>query len=154
MAGKKTFFFKLDRSQAYHCLKMADQRSNEILAFNFASQTFAYRRLAQGFSRELSAFPSFMRKYLDKVIKADQCAQYADDIGIAANTAEQLIKNLRATFQCIRQCIGGLKTTLNKCPFGATKIDFTERTITPEEVKSQRYLGFLTYYLNYIRRLS
>ena len=96
-------------------------------------------------SRELSAFPSFMRKYLAKVIKADQCAQYADDIGIAANTAEQLIKTLRATFQCIRQCIGGLKTTLNKCPFGATKIDFTERTITPEEVKSQRYLGFLTY---------
>ena len=36
-----------------------------------------------------------MREYLDKVIKADQCAQYVDDIGIAANDAEQLIKNLR-----------------------------------------------------------
>ena len=97
MAGKK-LYCKLDCSQAYHCLPMADQRSIEMLAFNFASRTFAYRRLAQGLSRVLSAFSSFTREYLDKVIKADQCAQYVDDIGIAANDAEQLIKNLRATF--------------------------------------------------------
>ena len=47
MAGKK-LFCKLDCSQAYHCLPMADQRSIEMLTFNFASRTFAYRRLAQG----------------------------------------------------------------------------------------------------------
>ena len=70
---------------------MADQRSIEMLAFNFASRTFAYKRLAQGLSRALSAFSSFMREYLDKVIKADQCAQHMDDIGIAANLVMQLI---------------------------------------------------------------
>ena len=71
MAGKK-LLCKLDCSQAYHCLQMADQRSIEMLAFNFASRTFAYKRLAQGLSRALSAFSSFKREYLDKVIKADQ----------------------------------------------------------------------------------
>ena len=45
LAGK-SLFCKLDCSQAYHCLQMADQRSVEILAFNFASRTFAYKRLA------------------------------------------------------------------------------------------------------------
>ena len=35
LAGKK-LFCKLDCSQAYHCLQMADQRSIELLAFNFA----------------------------------------------------------------------------------------------------------------------
>ena len=74
MAGKK-LFCKLDCSQAYHCLQMADYQSIQMLAFNFASRTFAYRRLAQGLSRSLSAFSSFMREYLDKAIKADQCAQ-------------------------------------------------------------------------------
>ena len=38
MAGKK-LFCKLDCSQAYHCLQMADQRSIEKLAFNFPSRT-------------------------------------------------------------------------------------------------------------------
>ena len=45
LAGKK-LFCKLDCSQAYQCLQMADQRSIEMLAFKFASRTFAYKRLA------------------------------------------------------------------------------------------------------------
>ena len=31
-----------------------------------------------------------MREYLDPVVKADQCAQNVDDIGIAANNAPTL----------------------------------------------------------------
>ena len=152
---------------------MADQRSVELLAFNFASRTFAYRRLAQGLSRALSAFSSFMREYLDTVIKADQCAQYVDDIGIAANTTEQLIKNIRAVFKCIRKA--GLKLTIEKCHFGVTQIEFLGRTITPHGVapqehkitnflskirfprskkQVQKYIGFINYYRNYIPRLS
>ena len=135
MAGKKLFCY-LDCSQAYHCLRMADQRSKEMLAFNFASRTFAYRRLAQGLIRDLSAFSSFMREYLDRIIKADQCAQYVDEISIAVSDADQLIKNLRATFERIREA--GLKLTMHKCHFGATEIDFLGRTITPEGVKPQK----------------
>ena len=108
---------------------MADQRSIEMLAFNFASKIFAYRRLAQGFCRALSAFSRFMRECLDKVIKADQCSQNVDDNGIAANDAEQLINNLRATFQCIQQA--GLQLTMHKCHFGVTEIAFLGCTITP-----------------------
>ena len=44
--ARKSLFCKLDCSQAYHCLQMADQRSVEMLAFNFASRNFAYKRLA------------------------------------------------------------------------------------------------------------
>ena len=134
LAGKK-LFCKLDCSQAYHCLQMADQRSVELLAVNFASRTFAYRRLAQGLSRALSVFSSFMPGYLDSVIKVDQCAQYVDDIGIAANTTEQLIKNIRAVFKCIREA--GLKITIEKCHFGVTQIEFLGRTITPDGVARQ-----------------
>ena len=97
----KILFCKLDCSQAYHCLQMVDQQPIEMLAFNCASRTFAFRRLAQGLSCALSAFFGIKREYLDEVNKADQCAQYVDDIEIAANDAEHLINNLRTNFQCI-----------------------------------------------------
>ena len=131
----KSLFCKLDCSQAYHCLQMADQRSVEMLAFNFASRTFAYKRLAQGLSRSVSAFSSFMREYLDPVVKADQCAQYVDDIGIAANNATDLTQNIRAVFKCIRQA--GLKLTIEKCHFPVRQVEFLGRTISPEGISPQ-----------------
>ena len=131
MAGKNQFC-KLDCSQAYHCLQTANQQSIELLAFNFASRTFAYRRLAQRLSRSLSAISCFIRKYLDPVNKADQCAQYVDVIGIAANTPEQLIQNLLAVFQCLRKA--GLKLNVTKCLFGVQELDFLGRTITTKGV--------------------
>ena len=134
LAGK-SLFCKLDCSQAYHRLQMADQRSVEMLAFNFASRTFAYKRLAQGLSRSVSAFLSFMREYLDPVVKADQCAQYVDDIRIAANNATDLIRKIRAVFKCIRKA--GLKLTIEKCHFGVRQVEFLGRTISPEGISPQ-----------------
>ena len=172
LAGK-SLFCKLDYSQAYHCLQMADQRLVELLAFNFASRTFAYKRLGQGLSRSVSAFSSFMREYLDPVVKADQCAQYVDDIGIAANKATDLTRNIRAVFKCIRQA--GLKLTIEKCHFGVRQFEFLSRTISSEGVSPQshkiqiflkelrlpkskkalqRYLGFVNFYGNYIPRMA
>ena len=130
LAGK-SLFCKLDCSQAYHCLQMADQKSVEMLAFNFASRTFAFKRLAQGLSRSVSAFSSFMREYLDPVVKADQCAQYVDDIGIAANNATDLTRNIRAVFKCIRQA--ELKLRIEKCHFGVRQVDSQEEQFHQKE---------------------
>ena len=148
LAGKQ-LFCKLDCSQAYHCLQMADQRSVELLAFNFASRKFAYRRLAQGLSRALSAFSSFIGEYLDIVIKADQCNQYVDDIGIAATICGrywELIKNIRTVFKCNRKA--GRKLTIKKCHFGVTQIECLGRIITPNGVAPQDHK--ITHFKNQI----
>ena len=172
LAGK-SLFCKLDCSQAYHCLQMADQRSVEMLAFNFASRTFAYKRLAQGLSRSVSVFSSFMREYLDPVVKPDQRAQYVDDIGIAGNNATDLTRNIWAVFKCISRT--GLKLTIEKCHFGVRQVELQGRTISREEISPQarkiqnfldklrfpksekelqRYLGFVNYNRNYIPRMA
>ena len=70
LAGK-SLSCKRDCSQAYQYFQMAEQRSVQLLALNFAIKTFASRRLAQGPSRSVSAFFSYMREYLDPVVKAD-----------------------------------------------------------------------------------
>ena len=172
LAGK-SLFCKLDCSQAYHCLQMADQRSVEMLAFNFASRAFAYRRIAKGLSRSVSAFSRSMREYLDPVVEADQCAQYVDYIGIAANNATDLTRNIQAVFKCIRNA--RLKLTIEKCHFGVRQVEFLGRTISSEGVLPQshkiqnflnklrfpktkkalqRYLGFVNYYKNYFPRMA
>ena len=114
-----------------------------------------------------------MREYLDPVVKPDQCAQYVDDIGIAANNATHLTRNILAAFQCIR--LAGLKLTTEKCHFGVRQVEFLGRTISSEIVSRQthkvqnfwikltfpkskkalqRYLGFAKCYRNYISRLA
>ena len=96
-----------------------------------------------------------------------------DDIGIAANIATDLTRNIRAVFQCIRNA--GLKLTIEKCHFGFRQVEFLGRTISSEGVSPQahkiqnflnklrfskskkalqRYLGFVNYYRNYSPRMA
>ena len=121
----------------------------------------------------VSAFSSFIREYFDPVVKADQCAQYVDDIGTAANNATDITRNIRAVFRCIRRA--GLKLTIEKCHFGVRQVEFLGRTISPEGISPQarknqnfldkfrfpkskkalqRCLGFVNYYRNYTPRMA
>lgn len=172
LAGKK-YFCKLDCSQAYYALQMADEQSIQLLAFNFGSRTYAYQRLAQGLSRSVSAFSSFMRKHMDPCIATNKCFQYVDDIGTAVHTAKELLENLRAIFECIRQA--GVRLSIEKCQIGVPRIEFLGSTITsqgmsPNEAKVQkfmatlrmpknkkqiqRFLGFVQYFRAFIPQLS
>ena len=63
-----------------------------------------------------------MCEYLDPVVKADQCVQHVDDIGIAANNATDRTRNIRAVFQCFRNA--AFKLTIEKCRFGVTQVKF------------------------------
>ena len=129
--------------------------------------------MAQGRSRSLSTFSSVCREYLDEIIKADQCSQIVDNVAVAANIFQQLIKNLGSFIQCLRK--SGLKLTMAKYIFGVQEVDFLERTILtkreaqqkhnitkfPEKVKFprtqktlQRYIGLLKCSRNFISRLT
>ena len=60
-----------------------------------------------------------------------------DDIGIAANNARDLTRNIRAVFIFIRQA--GLELTIEKCHFGVKQVEFLGRTISSEGVLPQSH---------------
>ena len=59
---------------------------------------FAYKRLAQGLNSCLPAFTSFVREYLDPNVKTDRCAQFVNEIGVAAHTLRELVQNIELVF--------------------------------------------------------
>ena len=172
LAGKK-LFCKMDGSHGYYSVPMADEQSIQLLAFNFASRTYAFKRLAQGLSRSVSAFSSFMRQNLDPVITADKCFQYVDDIGVGAHDLPDMLEKLSAVFTCIRE--SGMKLATDKCAFGLKEIQFLGNTITsegltpikqkiatflrtlkmPKNVKqTKRMIGFFNFYKAFIPELG
>ena len=173
-AGKLVILFtKLDCSQAYHCVQMADDTSVQLLAFNFSSRTYAYKCLAQGLSKSVTGFSSFIRHYLDPCLAAGICTQFMDDIGSAVTEFSQLLPSLRKIFDCVRR--SGLKLSPEKCEIASQSIKFLGSTFTNEGISPQaekirkflkkitmprttkqvkRLIGFAQFFRNFIPNLG
>ena len=57
---------------------------------------------------------------------------------MAINAPQQLIKNLRAVFQCLRKV--GLKLSMADCHFGVQEVHFLGRTVTAKGVPPQKQM--------------
>ena len=143
----KTLFTKLDCSQAYHCVQMADPLSVQLLSFNFASRTYAYTRLAQGLNKTVTVFSSFVRSYVDSCVAANLHTQFMDDMGCGVETFEQMILTLRQILDCLRK--SGLRLPPQKCEFGMPSINFLGNTITSKGLKPEK--GKIEKFLNTIK---
>ena len=106
--------------------------------------TYAYKCLAQGLSKSVTGFSSFIRHYLDPCLAANICTQFMDDIGSAVNNFNELVPNLRKFFECVRK--SGLKLSPSKCEFGVQEITFLGKVITPAGIQpeTQRINKFLS----------
>ena len=153
--------------------QMADPLSVQLLAFNFASQTLAYQRLARGLNRSVTGFSAFVGNYLVPCLSANVCTQFMDDIGCGVESPEQLLPYLRHIFQCLRRSV--LKLSPTKCVFGSQQVSFLGNVITKEGLKPEkekiekflitleipksvkqvkRLIAFLQFFRNFIPNLN
>ena len=109
----KTIFAKMDCSQAYFSMQMADSLSVQLLAFNFGDRNFAFRRLAQVLSRSPTAFSSCVSKHLQSCVASDKCFVYFDDLGSVAKDGNTLVDNLEQICCCIQNL--DFKLSIEKC---------------------------------------
>ena len=91
----KNLFCTLNCSQAYHCVQMADDLSVQLLAFNFASRTFAYNCFSQGSNKSVTEFSSFVKHYLHPCLAANVFTQFMDNIAAGVNNFDEMIPALR-----------------------------------------------------------
>ena len=128
-------FGKLDCSEAYHCVQIADDLSVQLLGFNFASRAIAYNCLAQGLNKSVAGFSSFIKHFLDPCLAAIVCMQFMDDIAAAVSSFDEMITALGKLFDCLRQ--SGLKLSARKCEYGTIKIDCLGSTVAPKGIPTE-----------------
>ena len=151
---------------------MAAEQSIKTLSFNFGTRIFAYKRLAQGLNRSLSAFKSFVREDLDPIVKTYRCTHHVGDNRVAAHATDELIQNIQVLFQFIDKV--GRILFMEKCSFDYGNFEFLGKTISsqrngpiekkiedilknlklPKSVKLlQMYIGFVIFYRQYLLNL-
>ena len=117
----------------------------------------------------MPVFTTVIRVQFDPVVEADRCAQYVDDIRVAAYTASELIENLERAYKqthkaglnlCIENCLFGIhsteflrKTLPTSCiaPIEERITESREKLKLPSGFKTlQCFLGFVNFYKQYI----
>ena len=122
-AGKNLILFcKLDCSQGYQYVQIADDLVVQLLAFSFAFRTYAYKCLAQGLSKCVTCFCSFVGAYLNPCLAAELWMQDMDDIAVACTRVSELVISLSESFACTRK--SGSNLLPAKCQFGVRKLNF------------------------------
>ena len=114
---------------------MADKLSFQLLAFNFASRTYACKCLAQGLGKSVTGLSAFIGHYLDPCLAAVLCSQLMDDIGCAVDKFENLVPALRKIFDCLRR--SGSNLSPGKCELETESTKFLGNTINPKGISAE-----------------
>ena len=103
----------------YVALGMACPLSVKPLLPKFFSRTSAVTSFAQGLSISVTAFSSFLRKFLGSCSEEGECFQSVGVIGKAGHTFGELLTNLRSFLECIFE--SQLNLTVHRCEMGLSE---------------------------------
>lgn len=162
------YFCTLDLYNAYHHVEV-DEGSARIQAISTHKGTFQVNRLSQG----IKTAPSEFNRILEQILEGlEGVSSYFDDIVVHADTYEKCRARLIACFERLQKY--DLHLNEAKCKLFETSIKYlgfvvennrilksrekiediidTPRPTNAKEV--QQFLGFVTYYIRFIRDAS
>ena len=113
-----TLLSKLDLNQGYNQLEL-EQSSRYITTFSPHLGLWRYKRLNFGVSSAAEVFQNAIRETLSGISGA---INISDDILVFGATQEEHDKNLKATFERLREC--GLTLNRNKCAYNKGTLEF------------------------------
>ena len=113
-------FSKLDLNQGYNQLEL-EQSSRYITTFSTHLGLWRYKRLNFGVSSAAEVFQNAIRETLSGISGA---INISDDILVFGATQEEHDKNLKATFERLREC--GLTLNRNKFAYNKGTLEFTQ----------------------------
>lgn len=164
--AKKPFICSLDMSQGYHQV-LVEPRDKEKLAFTFEGVHWQYKRVPFGLSTISGFFQAMMNNILSELV-GDICLVYVDDIIVMAESAEQMVNNLKTVFDRLRQY--NFKLNAQKCKFARSELKClglmcSAKGIRPDPAriekikdypipvnkkKMEEWLGLVNYYRKFI----
>ena len=166
--ANKTIFSKLDLSQAYAQLQLAEE-SKEITTINTHKGLFQFNRLPYGISNAPGLFQREMEN-LFKDIPDVYC--YLDDLLLMSTTKHEHELLLHKVFKRLQD--KGLRLKAGKCEIGVpevvylgfkitrdgllpttTKVDAIAKAPAPKDITQLRsYLGLINFYRKFIPRAA
>ena len=165
IAGAKDVYFgKLDISQAFHCVEVAEE-DRDPLTFAAPTQLWRYRKLANGVKSAPSQFQSLMEKALFGLIFL-MCYVFLDDVLVVGRTWREFMQNLENVFHRLIYC--GFKLKCSKTEIGHRKISILGFQISKDGIdvcpikqraaslwakpKTQKECLSFVQFCNYMRR--
>lgn len=115
LARMGRWFVKIDLKQAFHQVRVPKAARNRLgFAFRGAAMQFACRSLPLGWKASPALFGSALQPTIEKLRTAGiKLIAYVDDIGIAADTPEQCVRDAITVLQALRE--DGWTVSAAKC---------------------------------------
>jgi len=162
---KARYFAALDLTSGFYQLEL-DKESQPLTAFTVPGKgRFSWTVSTMGLKTSPGAFSRLMEHVMKEV---DKTVTYIDDVIVAGETEDELLRNVNAALRQLRKF--NLKLNIHKCVFGAKEVDYLgyrisadgarpgkEKTAavvnfpTPSTVQEiRRFLGMANYFRSHI----